>query len=61
MYDNITDCSIILHNNDNLNVEQISENELSQITLPDGSLDIMCEFCKETTKLIKEDLDSIRN
>ena len=42
-------------------IKQISANELSQITLPDGSLDIVCEFCKKTTKLIKKDLDTIRN
>ena len=42
-------------------IKQISTNELSQITLPDGSLDIICEFCKKKTKLIKKDLDSIRN
>ena len=42
-------------------LKQISANELSKITLPDGSLDITCEFCKKTTKLIKKDLDSIRN
>ena len=42
-------------------LKQISVNELSKITLPDGSLDITCEFCKKTTKLIKEDLVSIRN
>ena len=42
-------------------LKQISVNELSKITLPDGSLDITCEFCKKTTKLIKKDLDSIRN
>ena len=42
-------------------LKQISENELSQMTLPDGSIDIMCEFCKKTTKFMKEDLVSFRN
>ena len=42
-------------------LKQIPLNELSKITFPDGSLDITCEFCKKTTKLIKKDLVSIRN
>ena len=42
-------------------LKQISENELSQMTLPDGSIDIICEFCKKTTKFMKEDLVSFRN
>ena len=38
----------------------ISNAELDELTFSDGSLEVICEFCKNLTKLSRQDLFSIR-
>ena len=41
-------------------LSNIPEKELKEITFPDGSLEVTCEFCKNLTQFSKQDLFSMR-
>ena len=41
-------------------LSNIPEKELKDITFEDGSLEVICEFCKKLTQFSKQDLSSMR-
>ena len=41
-------------------LSNIPEKEIKEITFPDGSLEVTCEFCKKLTRFSKQDLFSMR-
>ena len=41
-------------------VTHCTDAELDEITFTDGTLEVICEFCKNLTKLSRQDLFSMR-